>query len=76
MSWTDTQVTELRKLWSEPHTAAQIGRKLEKRGDRQGLSSGPATQKGGAAKRPAACGDQSGAVDAAQLRLANRRSDQ
>ena len=28
MSWTETQVAELRKLWSEPHTAAQIGRKL------------------------------------------------
>jgi GcrA cell cycle regulator len=28
MSWTDTQVADLRKLWSEPHTAAQIGRML------------------------------------------------
>jgi GcrA cell cycle regulator len=28
MSWTDTQVDELRKLWSEPHTASQIGRML------------------------------------------------
>ena len=28
MSWTDSQVVELRKLWSEPHTAAQIGRML------------------------------------------------
>lgn len=28
MSWTEAQVSELRKLWSEPHTAAQIGRML------------------------------------------------
>jgi GcrA cell cycle regulator len=28
MSWTDTQVADLRKLWLEPHTAAQIGRML------------------------------------------------
>ncbi|HKK30751.1 MAG TPA: GcrA family cell cycle regulator [Alphaproteobacteria bacterium] len=28
MSWTDSQIAELRKLWSEPHTAAQIGQLL------------------------------------------------
>jgi len=28
MSWTDSQVDELRKLWDGSHTAAQIGRML------------------------------------------------